>query len=239
MASANANRTYALGSIDAPKISRLTGLPAPSSMGGSGVGGYQPKKLYGMDYSGKFRTGQSFRPERGISVNQILDQRENRSNAYNEDGTPVAPGTRISSPGWNTSGVGPGTRGYQGSGSIGSAAGAVGSAGVPTSQRGKLMKYGQDALDEFGQIRTTDDLSDELVDLNGLSQSWRYADMGAPPLRRYTNTNPMQTQSVRTMMPSSGATLGMGGASVGTGAASIADRATARMGDMIRKYLAR
>lgn len=46
--------------------------------------------------------------------------------------TPWAPST----------GAGPGTRGYHGSGVVGSAAGALGSKGMPTSMRGRLEKYG-------------------------------------------------------------------------------------------------
>lgn len=117
-------------------------------------------------------------PGRGLSVSEIMHQRENRSNAYDpRTGQPVAPGTILRSPGWNTSGVGPGTRGYRGSGRLGSAAGAVGSAGVPTSQRGRAEKYG----DAFAEMPTwaMSDLMRE--NMGGLSQSWRFGNMGQLP----------------------------------------------------------
>jgi len=67
-----------------------------------------------------FNTGGSnaegFTPGRGLSVGEIMSRREGRSNAHYADGTPVKPGTVLSMPGWSTSGVGPGTRGYRGSG---------------------------------------------------------------------------------------------------------------------------
>lgn len=44
-----------------------------------------------------------------------------------------------------TAALGPGTRGYRGSGVVGSAAGALGSPGTPTSQRGRFEKMGVDA----------------------------------------------------------------------------------------------
>lgn len=53
-------------------------------------------------------------PGRGLSVTEIMSQRENKAGAY-QNGQPVAPGTKLFSSGWNTSGVGPGTRGYMGS----------------------------------------------------------------------------------------------------------------------------
>jgi hypothetical protein len=198
---------------------------------GGGFGGAMgmPKKPMGMDYSQKFRTGPAnYKQGRNRPVGETLAQREGNVAARYTDGRAVPTGMPLRVPGFNTSGVGVGTRGYRGSGVIGSAAGAVGSSGVPTSQRGKMMKYGQDAVDEFGQIRTTDDLSDELLENNGLSQSWRYQDMGAPPLRRYTNSNPLQTQSIR--------------APQAQGSSTMLGQATGplrRMGEMISKYLSR
>jgi hypothetical protein len=56
---------------------------------------------------------EGFTPGRGRSVSEIMHQ---RSNAYDAaTGKPVAPGTRLFTGGWNTSGVGPGTAGYRGS----------------------------------------------------------------------------------------------------------------------------
>lgn len=179
-------------------------------------------------------------------MGEIMSQREGNKNMYyTQTGGAVPQGMPVYNSGWNTSGVGPGTRGYRGSGVIGSAAGAVGSSGVPTSARGKLMKYGADALDEYGQIRTTDDVSDELLENNGLSQSWRYGNMGRP-MNRYTNpmTGQGQTKSVRSPQGNSiGGALATIGASqfpgqnaqgwAGSGSASGPMR---RLGDMISKY---
>ncbi len=71
--------------------------PAPNiRMGGSRAGGYVPG--------------------RGLSTTEIASQRENRPQAYNPaTGERLAPGTRLFTGGWNTSGVGPGTAGYRGS----------------------------------------------------------------------------------------------------------------------------
>ncbi len=44
-----------------------------------------------------------------------------------------------------STGVGPGTRGYRGSGVLGSASGVVGSKGMPTSQRGRFERFGPEA----------------------------------------------------------------------------------------------
>lgn len=72
-----------------------------------------------MDYSGKYKTGgANFKPGRGLSVSQIMGQREGGVAARYADGTPVPRGMPINVAGWNTSGVGPGTRGYRGSGGI-------------------------------------------------------------------------------------------------------------------------
>lgn len=74
-----------------------------------------------MDYSrfGRSTGGSNangFTPGRGLSVGEIMSRREGRSNAYDaRTGQAVAPGTRLMASGWNTSGVGPGTRGYRGS----------------------------------------------------------------------------------------------------------------------------
>lgn len=119
MANANAIRTQALGSL--PIAPEDPYGPMPSvTLGGTGNGtGYQPRKIYGMDYSDKVRSGPAnFRPGRGIGVSQILSQREGNVGARYADGTPVPRGMPIHHAGWNTSGVGPGTRGYRGSGRI-------------------------------------------------------------------------------------------------------------------------
>lgn len=225
---ASAYQTTATGSAPL-QIQRRMGLPGPASIGmpsaGGGIGA-PPRRRTGMQYTQP--QARTFKNGRGISVGEIMSQREGNKNMYyTQTGEAVPPGMPVINQGWNTSGVGPGTRGYRGSGVIGSAAGAVGSAGVPTSQRGKLMKYGQDAMDDYGQIRTTDDLSDQLLENNGLSQSWRYGDMGAPAPRRYTNTNPVQTQSIR------------GPGSSGNVATNTAFGPMRRLGDMINKYLSR
>lgn len=49
-------------------------------------------------------------------MGEIMSQREGRSNAYDpRTGQAVPMGTKLFSQGWNTSGVGPGSRGYNGS----------------------------------------------------------------------------------------------------------------------------
>lgn len=70
--------------------------------------------------SGNFNAGTSnaegYTPGRGLSVSEIMRRRENRPAAYDTAtgrATPV--GTRLFVPGYNTSGVGPGTAGYRGS----------------------------------------------------------------------------------------------------------------------------
>lgn len=57
-----------------------------------------------------------YKPGRGASVGEIMSQREGNSNAYyTGTGQDVPRGTMLQAQGWNTSGVGPGTRGYRGS----------------------------------------------------------------------------------------------------------------------------
>ncbi len=69
-----------------------------------------------MDYSSKFRAGpNTFQPGRGLSVTQIMGQRENHATGRDLDGNPLPAGTTFQHGGWNTSGVGPGSRGYNGS----------------------------------------------------------------------------------------------------------------------------
>lgn len=71
--------------------------------GTSGAGAFNPTR----------RT--TFQPGRNLSVGEILSQRQGAVKARYADGTPVPMGTKINMPQWNTSGVGPGTRGYTGS----------------------------------------------------------------------------------------------------------------------------
>lgn len=121
MATANAYRTQALGSLDEPLVVQRRGLPAPGATPGAMSLGVPvpPKPIMGMDYSGKFKTGPAnYKPGRGIGVSQIMSQREGNVAARYADGTPVPRGMPINVAGYNTSGVGPGTRGYRGSGSI-------------------------------------------------------------------------------------------------------------------------
>lgn len=72
---------------------------------GSGQGIFKPNPT-GAGYNSRYRT---------LPVGQILAQRRNASSAHYQDGTPVPRGTKLFVPGYNTSGVGPGTRGYSGS----------------------------------------------------------------------------------------------------------------------------
>jgi hypothetical protein len=149
------------------------------------------------------KAGQARKPfstRYGAPVTEILNQRENKTGGYDQNGLPLQPGTQFFSPGWNTSGVGPGTRGYHGSGTIGSAAGAVGSAGVPTSQRGRAEKYGGFAGDGRGggffmpnvvaAETPTWAMSNMLMNNGGLSQSWRYGGMGQAPQPNVSSVTP-------------------------------------------------
>ena len=79
------------------------------------------------------------------------------------------------------SGVGPGSRGYMGSGVIGSAAGALGSAGIPTSQRGRYEKAGGGAEGEAAAEMPTWMLSQQSRQKYGLGQDWRYGGFGQLP----------------------------------------------------------
>lgn len=81
--------------------------PSSSRRQGTNYGNFMPRS------GGSNAEGHT--PGRGLSVGEIYAQRENRPNARYADGAPVPAGMRINSPGWNTSGVGPGTRGYTGS----------------------------------------------------------------------------------------------------------------------------
>lgn len=84
--------------------------------------------------------------------------------------------------GWQTGGHGTGGYGYGGGVGqpspepqpIGSAAGALGSAGVPTSQRGRAEKYGPDAAD-IPTFQMSQDLTDQF---HSTAPDWRYGGMG-------------------------------------------------------------
>jgi hypothetical protein len=94
-------------------------LPPPSSS--SSGGAFSAKRMFGFSGSGSG----AFKPRatnttyntryRTLPLNQILAQREGGVAARYQDGTAVPDGMRINVPGFNTSGVGPGTRGYTGS----------------------------------------------------------------------------------------------------------------------------
>ena len=57
-----------------------------------------------------------FQTGRGLSVTEIMQQRQGRNRVFDDTtGKELQPGTPLYHPGWNTSGVGPGTRGYRGS----------------------------------------------------------------------------------------------------------------------------
>lgn len=77
------------------------------------------RRRMGMQYPQPMGGGSNaggFTPGRGLSVGEIMSQREGRSNAYyTGTGQPVPRGTPLMASGWNTSGVGPGTAGYRGS----------------------------------------------------------------------------------------------------------------------------
>ncbi len=124
-----------------------------------------------------------FQQGRGLSVTEIMGQRENHATGYDENNQPLAPGTQFYSQGWNAK-FGP----RQGGGRIGSASGAVGSAGIPTSQRGRAEKFG--SMGPNGQFQPnyaaaqtpTWAMSQMVRDQGGLSQSQRYSTMGQFPM---------------------------------------------------------
>lgn len=83
-------------------------MASPSILSGTPIGGgprFEPSR---RPYSTRYKP----------SITEIMTQREGRTGAYDQQGQQVRPGTVLYSPGWNTSGVGPGTRGYRGSGGI-------------------------------------------------------------------------------------------------------------------------
>lgn len=128
------------------------------------------------------RTGYSTRG--GLSTSQIAAQREGRRNAYYADGTPVPDGMTLNVAGWNTSGVGPGSPGYRGSGRIGSAAGAANSPGIPTSQRGRAEKYGMNPTTGEGAWQLPSWMVGQMQrDQFGMSPAWAYQGMGNLPTR--------------------------------------------------------
>lgn len=168
-----------------------------ATIGASGQGGFPIRKpVLGMDYSQKFRTGPAnFKPGRGIGVSQIMGQREGNVAARYADGTPVPYGMPINVAGYNTSGVGPGTRGYRGSGVIGSAAGALGSPGIPTSQRGRAMKYGDQS--QAWQMPSWM-VGQQQRNQSGLTPNWTYGGMGMLP---YTSASPVGSTSPSKVKP--------------------------------------
>lgn len=68
------------------------------------VGNYQPQ------------TRRPFQPGRPVSVGEWKQNWENNPMARYADGRPVPVGTKVNMPMFNTSGLGPGSRGYRGSG---------------------------------------------------------------------------------------------------------------------------
>lgn len=109
-------------------------------------------------------------PGRGLSVGEIYSQRENKPNARYGDGAAVPAGMRINTPAMNS-------RGLRRGGPIGSAAGALGSPGTPTSMRGRAEKYG-DAFAEVPSWAMSQMMRDNA---GGLAQDWSRGNMGMIP----------------------------------------------------------
>jgi hypothetical protein len=201
-----------------PALDPITGLPRTTNA------------LTPVAQRASFNAGTSnaggYVPGRGISTTEIARRRENTPMAYNTaTGQRTPEGTRLFASGWNTSGVGPGTEGYRGTGRIGSAAGAVGSGGVPTSQRGRAEKYGSTVMDQNGNPRFQPNIAaaetptwamSELMrdNMGGLGQDYRFGTMGqvppapqgapgtpvspqAPKVAPFTNTNAVDGESLK------------------------------------------
>lgn len=127
------------------------------------------------------------------SVTEVMTQREGKTGAYDQQGQQVPVGTQLFSPGWSSSGVGQGTRGYRGSGTIGSAAGAVGSTGIPTSQRGRAEKYGMDPMTGAGAWQMPSwAVGQQQRDQFGLSPAGEFSGMGSLP---FNSASPMGSNS--------------------------------------------
>lgn len=116
---ASANQTTATGSLKRPVMRR--GLPAPSSIASQsipdGPSGRRGGPVTAPVTTGR-RAGYNTR-YRTLPVGEIQSQLQNPVSAwYGATGQPVPRGTVLNVEGHNTSGVGPGTRGYRGQGSI-------------------------------------------------------------------------------------------------------------------------
>jgi hypothetical protein len=134
-----------------------------------------------------------YNPRYGASVTEIMSQREGNTGAYDQFGQQVPKGTQLFSQGWNSSGVGPGTRGYRGSGTIGSAAGAIGSTGIPTSQRGRAEKYGMDPMTGQGAWQLPSWMvGQQQRDQFGMSPAGQISGMGSLP---FNSASPMGSNS--------------------------------------------
>jgi hypothetical protein len=149
-----------------------------------GPSGLQPPKgPMGMDYSNKYKTGgANYQPGRTLPVGQIMAQRTNAQAARYGDGSPVPKGMPINVAGYRSSGLERGGR-------IGSAAGALGSSGVPTSQRGRLEKYGANPMTGEGAWQQPSWMvSQQQRDQYGLNPGFGYGGMGLLP---YTSASPV------------------------------------------------
>lgn len=78
---------------------------------------YNSQGMDSLPYRAPFQaTRRPYNPRYGSSVSEIMSQRGNNTGAYNNQGQMLPKGTVLQVPGWNTTGYGPGTRGYRGSG---------------------------------------------------------------------------------------------------------------------------
>lgn len=149
------------------------------------------KDMRGMPFTPKFQAPRRpYNPRYGASVAEIMSQRGNNTGAYNQQGQMLPAGTRLQVAGWNTKGFGPGSPGYRGSGQIGSAAGAVGSSGIPTSQRGRAEKFGIDPMTGGGAWQAPSwMIGQQQRDQFGTAPDWAYGGMGHPTTRDGTSAN--------------------------------------------------
>lgn len=161
--------TFSRGSL-APGVSgRGTGLGRSATIGS----GFNPQPRGSRPATGNINVGTSnadgYTLGRGLSTTEIAINRSRRPNASYADGRPVPTGMRINVPGWNTSGVGPGTPGYRGSYRYGgyNFGGGTGRPSSPTAA--DYYRNRGSSLDRFGNNAQTN-RADSWMGVDGFRQ---------------------------------------------------------------------